>query len=159
MPKTVPWLWFENEAEQAAALYTEVFPDSKITEITHYGPDMGVAEGTVMTVGFTLDGQDFVALNGHSAPTFSEATSFQIQCADQGEIDHYWTHLSDGGEQGQCGWLKDRFGVSWQVVPTMLRAVLDDPDPERGKAVTQAMLHMRKLDIAELRRAADRVRA
>jgi predicted 3-demethylubiquinone-9 3-methyltransferase (glyoxalase superfamily) len=155
MPKTVPCLWFDGQAEQAAELYTATFPNSKVTGMTHYGPDSMGTEGDVMTVEFSLDGQDYLGLNGGPMYTFTEAVSFQILCADQGEIDHYWERLSEGGEQGPCGWLKDRFGLSWQVVPTRLSELLDDPDPDRAQRATQAMLGMRKLDIAELQRAAD----
>ncbi|MGH3567050.1 MAG: VOC family protein, partial [Pseudonocardia sp.] len=129
MPKTVPCLWFDGQAEQAAAHYTTVFPHSKILGMTRYGPDMPGPEGSVLTVTFSLDGQQFVGLNGGPQFTFSEAISFQILCADQDEVDHYWERLSDGGEEGPCGWLKDRFGVSWQVVPTALLDLIDDPDP------------------------------
>lgn len=157
MPKTVPCLWFDGQAEQAAAHYTAVFPDSKVLGVTRYGPDMPGPEGSVMTVNFSLDGQQFVGLNGGPQFTFSEAISFQILCADQDEVDHYWRRLSEGGEEGPCGWLKDRFGVSWQVVPTALLELVDDPDPGRAQRATQAMMGMSKIEIAELRRAADQV--
>ncbi len=155
MPKTIPCLWFDGQAEQAAELYTSVFPDSKVSSVTRYGPGMPGPEGTAMTVEFSLDGQPFLGLNGGPQYTFTEAISFQIPCADQDEVDHYWDRLSAGGEAGPCGWLKDRFGVSWQVVPTALSELLGDPDPGRAKRATEAMLQMKKLDIAELRRAAD----
>jgi predicted 3-demethylubiquinone-9 3-methyltransferase (glyoxalase superfamily) len=159
MPKTVPCLWFDGQAEQAAAHYTAIFPNSKVLGTTRYGPDTPGPEGGVMTVSFSLDGQEYVGLNGGPQFTFSEAISFQILCADQEEVDHYWDRLSDGGEEGPCGWLKDRFGVSWQVVPTALFELIGDPDPARAQRATKAMLGMRKIDIAELQRAADHVPA
>jgi predicted 3-demethylubiquinone-9 3-methyltransferase (glyoxalase superfamily) len=155
MPKTIPCLWFDTEGEAAAEHYTSVFPNSRITGVTRYGPDMPRPEGTVMTVGFVLDGQEYLALNGGLEFTFSEAISFQIGCGSQQEVDHYWTRLSEGGEEGPCGWLKDRFGLSWQVVPDALRELLADPDQGRAQRVTQAMMQMKKIDISELRRAAD----
>jgi predicted 3-demethylubiquinone-9 3-methyltransferase (glyoxalase superfamily) len=156
MPKITSFLWFDGQAEEAAQLYTSVFPNSAITSVARYGSDMPGTEGAVMTVGFTLDGHDYVGLNGGPQFTFTEAVSFQISCADQAEVDHYWNGLiAGGGEESMCGWLKDRFGLSWQVVPTALYELLGDPDPARAQRATQAMLGMRKLDIAELRRAAD----
>jgi predicted 3-demethylubiquinone-9 3-methyltransferase (glyoxalase superfamily) len=155
MPRTIPCLWFDGQAEQAAELYVSVFPDSKILGVTRYGPDTPGPEGAVMTVSFSLDGQEYVGLNGGPQFTFSEAISFQIMCSDQEEVDHYWDSLSEGGEKGPCGWLKDRFGLSWQVVPTILPELLADPDPARAQRATQAMLKMSKLDIAEMLRAAD----
>jgi predicted 3-demethylubiquinone-9 3-methyltransferase (glyoxalase superfamily) len=162
MPKQIPCLWFDGHAEQAAQLYTSVFPNSSIGEITRYGPDMPppMEEGDVLTVDFTLDGQEYTALNGGPQFPFSEAVSFQIMCADQEEADHYWDRLTaDGGEESMCGWLKDRFGVSWQVVPTELMTLIKDPDPGRAQRATQAMLQMRRIDIAEIKRAADQVPA
>jgi predicted 3-demethylubiquinone-9 3-methyltransferase (glyoxalase superfamily) len=160
MPKQIPCLWFDGQAEEAAQLYISVFPNSSIGEITRYGPDMPppMAEGDVLTVSFTLDGQEYVGLNGGPQFTFSEAISFQIMCKDQEEVDHYWDRLTEaGGEEGPCGWLKDRFGVSWQVVPIEMMSLLSDPDPGRAQRATQAMLQMRRIDIAEIRRAADSV--
>ena len=157
MPKQVPCLWFDGQAEEAAAHYTSIFPNSTIGEVTRYGPGMPMPEGTVMTVNFTLDGQEYVGLNGGPGFRFTEAVSFQIMCTGQEEVDHYWTRLSEGGEEGPCGWLKDRFGLSWQVIPTELPALLTDPDPGRAQRATEAMLGMRRIDIAEIRRAADRV--
>jgi len=155
MPKTIPCLWFDGQAEQAAELYISVFPDSKVLGVTRYGRDAAGVEGTVMTVNFSLDGQEYVGLNGGPQFTFSEAISFQIMCADQDEVDHYWTGLIEGGgEEGPCGWLKDRFGVSWQVFPTVLTELLADPDREKSQRVMQAMLQMKKIDIAALERAA-----
>jgi predicted 3-demethylubiquinone-9 3-methyltransferase (glyoxalase superfamily) len=159
MPKTVPCLWFDGQAEQAAAHYTAIFPNSKVLQVTRYGPGMPAPEGSVMTVSFSLDGQEYVGLNGGPQFTFTEAISFQIFCADQDEVDHYWGQLSEGGDEGQCGWLKDRFGVSWQVVPTALFELVGDPDPGRAQRATQAMLGMRKIEIAGLRQAADQVSA
>ena len=155
MPKTIPCLWFDGQAEQAAEHYLTIFPDSKILEVTHYGPASPGVEGAVMTVSFSLDGQEYVGLNGGPQFTFNEAISFQIHCSDQAEVDHYWNKLSDGGEEGPCGWLKDRFGVSWQVVPTALFDLITDPDSERAQRATAAMMQMQKLDVAALQRAAD----
>ena len=161
MPKQIPCLWFDGAAQQAAELYTSVFPNSSIDTITHYGPDMPppMKEGDVLTVEFTLDGQEYVGLNGGPQFPHSEAISFQIRCADQDEVDHYWTRLSEGGEHGPCVWLKDRFGVSWQVVPTRLLELVADPDAARANRAMQAMLGMKRIDIAELERAADAVPA
>jgi predicted 3-demethylubiquinone-9 3-methyltransferase (glyoxalase superfamily) len=159
MPKQIPCLWFDGQAEQAAQHYTSIFPNSSIGEITHYGPDMPEGEGTVMTVSFTLDGQEYTGLNGGPQFPFSEAISFQIMCADQEEADRYWDRLTDGGEESQCGWLKDKFGVSWQVIPTEMLALINDPDPQRAKRATEAMMQMGRLDVAEARRAADGVPA
>lgn len=155
MPKTVPCLWFDGQAEQAAELYTSVFPRSEIISVSRYGPGMPGEEGSVMTVSFSLDGQEYLGLNGGPMYKFSEAVSFQVMCDGQDEVDHYWDRLSEGGEQGPCGWLKDRFGLSWQVVPTALPELLGDPDPARAQRAGQAMLSMGKLDVDGLRRAAD----
>jgi predicted 3-demethylubiquinone-9 3-methyltransferase (glyoxalase superfamily) len=159
MPKQTPCLWFDGQAEAAAAHYIAIFPNSEIVGVTRYGPDGPGQEGAVMTVEFSLDGQHYVGLNGGPQFTFTEAISFYIHCADQDEVDHYWTRLSDGGEEGPCGWLKDRFGVSWQVVPDRLFELISDPDPGRAQRAMQAMMGMRKLVIAELERAADAVPA
>jgi predicted 3-demethylubiquinone-9 3-methyltransferase (glyoxalase superfamily) len=156
MPKITSFLWYDTQAEEAADLYTSVFPNSKITDIARYGEAGPGTPGSVMTVAFELDGQPFVALNGgpqHFA--FNESVSFQIDCGDQNEVDHYWNALSDGGEEGPCGWLKDRFGLSWQVVPVRLVELLTDPDRERAQRATKAMLEMKKIDVAGLERAAD----
>ncbi|MEP6852082.1 MAG: VOC family protein [bacterium] len=155
MDAITPCLWFDTTGEDAARFYTSVFPNSEVGEIARYGSAGPRAEGSVMTVAFTLNGQPFTALNGGPDFSFSEAISFQINCADQDEVDHYWNALSEGGEEGPCGWLKDRFGLSWQVVPTALPELLADSDPQRGQRAMQAMLGMKKLDIGELRRAAD----
>jgi predicted 3-demethylubiquinone-9 3-methyltransferase (glyoxalase superfamily) len=150
----VTCLWFDTQGEDAARFYTSVFPSSKLGEITHYGSAGPRAEGTVMTVAFELMGQEFVALNGGPDFSFNEAISFQILCDDQEEVDRYWETLSEGGEQGPCGWLKDKFGVSWQVVPNALPRLLQDPDAEKSQRVMQAMMGMKKLVIDELERAA-----
>jgi predicted 3-demethylubiquinone-9 3-methyltransferase (glyoxalase superfamily) len=152
--KTKPFLWFDTEAEEAAGFYTSVFPNSRIVVTTHYGPAGPRPEGMVMTVAFELDGNPFVALNGGPNFSFTEAISFVIDCEDQAEVDSYWEKLTDGGEEGPCGWLKDRFGVSWQVVPTALPRLLTQPDPEKAQRVYAAMMEMKKLDIAALEAAA-----
>ena len=155
MKNIVPCLWFDTEGEAAAELYTSVFPNSKILDIAHYGEAGPRSAGTVMTVSFELNGQEFLALNGGPDFTFSEAVSFQVMCEDQDEVDLFWSKLGEGGEHGPCGWLKDRFGLSWQIVPTRLGELLGDPDPARARRAMTAMLGMGKLDIAELERAAD----
>jgi predicted 3-demethylubiquinone-9 3-methyltransferase (glyoxalase superfamily) len=154
-----PCLWFDTEGEDAAKLYTSVFPNSKITDVSHYGSAGPRPEGMVMTVGFELNGQKFVALNGGPDYTFNEAISFQVSCKDQQEVDHYWSKLAEGGEEGPCGWLKDKFGVSWQIVPTALPELLSKTDPETSQRVMEAMLQMKKIDIDELERAAAAVHA
>ena len=154
MPKITPFLWFDTEGEEAAKLYTSLFPNSRILDVTRYGAAGPRPEGTVMTVSFELDGQRLVALNGGPNHTFTEAVSFQIDCETQEEVDMFWSTLSEGGEEGPCGWLKDRFGLSWQVVPQALPRLLGDPDREKSQRVMQAMLKMKKLDVAELERAA-----
>ena len=155
MPQIVPNLWFDTEAEEAAAFYTSVFKNSRIVSVTHYTEAGPRPAGTVLTVEFELDGQRFVGINGGPEFTFDEAVSFQVDCADQAEIDYFWERLTDGGEESQCGWLKDRFGLSWQVVPAAMPELLSDPDTERANRAMAAMLKMRKLDIAALRAAAD----
>ena len=155
MPAITPWLWFDTEGEEAARFYTSVFPNSRILHVSRYGSAGPRPEGTVMTVSFELDGQRLAALNGGPDFTFTEAVSFQVACADQDEVDHYWNALSDGGEEGPCGWLKDRFGLSWQIVPNALPELLGDPDPEKAQRVMAAMLEMKKIEIAELERAAE----
>ena len=154
MQKLTPCLWFDTEGEEAATFYTSVFPNSKILELTHYGSAGPRAEGMVMTVTFELDGQRFIALNGGPDFAFNEAISFQVSCNSQEEVDAFWSKLSEGGEQGPCGWLKDRFGVSWQIVPKRLVELLTDPDQEKAQRVMAAMLKMRKIEIDELERAA-----
>jgi predicted 3-demethylubiquinone-9 3-methyltransferase (glyoxalase superfamily) len=154
MQKLTPCLWFDTEGEEAARFYTSVFPNSKIVDITRYGPAGLRPEGTVMTVSFELDGQKFVALNGGPEFTFNEAISFQVSCETQEEVDAFWSKLSEGGEEGPCGWLKDRYGVSWQVVPTVLSELIGDPDPEKSQRVMRAMLKMKNIEIDALERAA-----
>jgi predicted 3-demethylubiquinone-9 3-methyltransferase (glyoxalase superfamily) len=154
MSSISPCLWFDTQAEEAANYYTSVFPNSRILEVQHYGSAGPRDEGMVMVVDFELDGQRFIALNGGPEFTFSEAISFEVGCADQAEVDRYWETLSEGGEQGPCGWLKDRYGVSWQIVPRRLNELLADPDREKAQRVMAAMLQMRKIDVAELERAA-----
>ncbi len=153
--KITPNLWFDAGAEQAAGFYTSVFNNSRIVNVMHYTEAGPGPAGTVMTVEFELDGQRFVGINGGPEFTFSEAVSFQINCETQDEVDYFWERLSAGGSEGPCGWLKDRYGLSWQVVPTGIEELFTDPDPERARRAMQAMLGMGKLDIAALRRAAD----
>jgi predicted 3-demethylubiquinone-9 3-methyltransferase (glyoxalase superfamily) len=154
MQKITPFLWFDTQGEDAARFYTSVFPNSKIGEIARYGSAGPRPEGTVMTVSFELDGQRFVALNGGPEFTFSEAVSFLVNCDTQDEVDSYWSALSEGGEEGPCGWLKDKFGLSWQIVPNRLPELLADPDRERAQRVMEAMLKMKKIEVDELERAA-----
>ena len=157
--RIVPNLWFDTEAEEAAGFYTSIFENSRIVNVTRYteaGPRLA---GTVMTVEWELDGQRFVGINGGPEFSFTEAVSFEISCETQEEVDYYWERLTDGGEEGPCGWLKDRYGLSWQVVPTGMVELLNDPDSERAARAMKAMLGMRKLDIAALRSAADGVPA
>ncbi len=159
MNEITPCLWFDTEGEEAAKFYTSVFPSSKIKKITHYGSAGPRREGTVMTVEFELDGEPFVALNGGADFTFNEAISFQVFCETQDEVDAYWDTLAEGGEEGPCGWLKDKFGVSWQIIPKALPKLLSDPDIEKAQRVMAAMLEMKKIDIDELERAAEKVAA
>ena len=154
MQKITPCLWFDTEAEEAASFYTSVFPNSKIGDVSRYGSAGPRPEGSVMTVSFELDGQEFVALNGGPDFTFSEAISFQVSCADQEEVDRFWSTLSEGGEEGPCGWLKDRFGLSWQIIPKALPELLADPDREKSQRVMKAMLEMGKIEIDALEQAA-----
>jgi len=154
MDRFITCLWFDDRGEEAARFYTSVFPNSKLGEIARYGSAGPRPEGMVMTVAFELNGQKFVALNGGPHFTFNEAISFQVMCADQDEVDKYWSVLSEGGEEGPCGWLKDRFGLSWQIVPVRLPELLGDPDAERAQRVMAAMLEMKKIEIGELERAA-----
>ncbi|NKX50396.1 VOC family protein, partial [Arthrobacter deserti] len=144
-----------TEAEEAAEFYTSVFDNSRILEVTRYGPDGPGPEGRVITVSFELVGREYVALNGGPQSAFTEAVSFQVPCTSQDEVDKYWTALSDGGEEGRCGWVKDRFGLSWQVMPTVLPELLGGQDTARSQRAMQAMLQMKKLDIAALQRAYD----
>ena len=155
MEKITPCLWFDHQAEEAAAFYVSMFPDSRIVDVTRYSDAFADRAGEVLTVEFDLGGRRFTALNGGPQFSFTEAVSFQIDCADQAEVDFLWDALTAGGEESQCGWLKDRYGVSWQVVPAELAQLLGDPDPGRASRATEAMLRMKKIDIDEVRRAAD----
>jgi predicted 3-demethylubiquinone-9 3-methyltransferase (glyoxalase superfamily) len=154
MKKITPWLWFDTEGEEAANFYVSIFKNSRIIDISRYGDAGPRPAGTVMTVSFELDGQEFVALNGGPEFSFTEAVSFQVSCETQDEVDEFWERLSEGGEPSQCGWLKDRFGLSWQIVPAGLEEVLGGPDPESAQRAMTAMLGMSKLDIEALRAAA-----
>jgi predicted 3-demethylubiquinone-9 3-methyltransferase (glyoxalase superfamily) len=154
MQKITPCLWFDTQGEDAARFYTSVFPNSRMVDIARYGAAGPRPEGTVMTVSFELDGQEFVALNGGPEFTFNEAISFQVNCETQDQVDTFWSKLSEGGEEGPCGWLKDRYGVSWQIVPTVLPELLGDPDREKSQRVMRAMLGMKKIEIDALQRAA-----
>ncbi|MFZ5879004.1 MAG: VOC family protein [Chloroflexota bacterium] len=153
MQKITPFLWFDNQAEEAVNFYTSVFKNSKILSIARYGEAGPGPAGAVMTANFELNGQEFVALNGGPVFKFTEAISFVVNCETQAEVDHYWEKLSEGGEKSRCGWLKDKFGLSWQIVPTVLGELMGDSDPERAKRVALAMLEMDKLDIGLLRAA------
>ncbi len=155
MQKITPFLWFDNQAEEAIAFYTSIFPNSRIGSVTRYGDEGPGPKGTVMSGTFVLDGQEFMALNGGPVFTFSPAISFFVSCETQEEIDRLWEKLAEGGEVEQCGWLKDKFSVSWQIVPSILGTLLQDPDPEKARRVTQAMLRMVKLDILGLQHAYD----
>jgi predicted 3-demethylubiquinone-9 3-methyltransferase (glyoxalase superfamily) len=152
--KITPNLWFDTVAEEAANFYVEIFENSKILNVARYPEGSPGPAGEVMTVEFELDGVKFVGINGGPQFTFDEAVSFQISCKDQDEVDYFWEKLTDGGEESMCGWLEDRYGLSWQVVPEGMEAVFNDPDPERAQRAMQAMMAMRKLDIGALRAAA-----
>lgn len=157
MKGITPNLWFDRQAEEAARFYVSVFPKSRIGRITYYGESAaqmsGLPKGTVLTVDFEINGEPFVALNGGPMFKFSEAISFIVNCESQEEVDRYWNKLLEGGQESECGWLKDRYGLSWQIVPTELNDMLADADPERSERVMTAMLKMKKLDLGELRRA------
>ena len=156
MPRITPFLWFDTEAEEAAEFYCSIFPNSKITGVSHYSDAGPQPAGSVMTVSFVLDGQELTALNGGPYFKLTEAFSLSISCADQDEVDHYWDKVTaDGGEESQCGWLKDRYGLSWQVVPVGMNERINDPDPVRSERAMRAMLGMKKLDLAALQAAAD----
>ena len=161
MSKVTPCLWFDGQAEEAAAFYTSIFPDSRIDQVNRApGDTPSGPEGSVLTVDFTIAGEPFIALNGGPDFTFNEAISFSIDCEDQAEVDRYWEALVEGGgEYSVCGWLKDRFGVSWQVVPKILPELMNGPDRARAKRALDAMLKMTKLDVAKIREAADAVPA
>jgi predicted 3-demethylubiquinone-9 3-methyltransferase (glyoxalase superfamily) len=157
--KITSFLWFDNQAEEAAKFYTSVFKNSKIENVTRYDEEgskvSGRPKGSLMTVPFQIEGQEFVALNGGPMFKFTEAISFIVNCETQKEVDYYWEKLSAGGEEVQCGWLKDRFGLSWQVVPTVLTEMLQDKDPQKAQRVMAAMLKMKKIEIADLKKAYD----
>ena len=155
MPTITPNLWFDTQGEEAAEFYCSIFPNSKITNVTHYGEAGPRPAGTVLTVDFVLDGQEYTAINGGPEFTFTAAISLLVNCADQEEVDYYWEKLTDGGQEVQCGWLKDRYGLSWQVSPVGMYDLLNDPDPKRAERAMRAMLGMKKLDLAALHAAAD----
>lgn len=155
MPRITPNLWFETQALEAAEFYVSVFPNSSVTGVLCYTDASPCPAGTVLTVNFLLDGQEYAGINGGPMFTFDEAISFLINCADQDEINYYWAKLTDGGEESQCGWLKDRYGVSWQIVPEGWVEMLQDGDPARAARATAAMLQMKKIDIAAINTAAD----
>lgn len=157
MQKITTFLWYDQQAEEAAKFYCSIFKNSKVGTISRYGSEgkdiHGKEAGSVMAVEFELDGQRFAALNGGPQFKFSEAISFQVHCDDQAEVDYFWSKLSKGGEEGPCGWLKDKYGLSWQIVPEILFAMLTDPDQTKSQRVTKAFLQMKKFDIAALERA------
>ena len=157
MQKITPFLWFDNQAEEAVNFYTSLFKNSKIVNVARYDEAGAMAsgrpKGSVMTVTFQIDGQEFIALNGGPVFKFTEAISFFVNCETQEEVDELWNKLTEGGEEGQCGWLKDRFGLSWQIAPTALGEMLADPDPAKAQRVMKAMLQMKKIDIAKLKQA------
>ncbi|SFF40873.1 Glyoxalase superfamily enzyme, possibly 3-demethylubiquinone-9 3-methyltransferase [Actinacidiphila alni] len=155
MPRITPNLWFDTQSREAAEFYISVFPNSRITAVTYYGEAGPREAGTVLTVSFELDGQPFLAIDGGPEFTFTEAVSFEVECADQDEIDYYWTRLSEGGSEGPCGWLKDKYGLSWQVAPAGMAELLNDPDTARGQRAMKAMFGMKKIDLAALLAAAD----
>lgn len=156
MPKLTPCLWFDNNAGEAADVYCAIFPNSKVKHTSYYGDGMPLPKGTVLTVEFELDGKPFTGLNGGPMFPFTEAVSFQIDCKDQAEVDHYWDALTaEGGKPGQCGWLKDRFGLSWQVVPRGFVEIMNSDDGAGKQRAVTAMMGMTKLDVGELRRAFD----
>jgi predicted 3-demethylubiquinone-9 3-methyltransferase (glyoxalase superfamily) len=153
MPKITPFLWFDNQAEEAARFYVSIFKNSKIVKISRYGDAGPGPKGSVMTVVFQLDGHEFIALNGGPHFKFTEAVSFSVDCKTQPEVDEFWEKLSAGGEEGPCGWLKDKYGLSWQINPAILGEMLADPDPQKSRRVMEAMLKMKKIDIQGLRQA------
>jgi predicted 3-demethylubiquinone-9 3-methyltransferase (glyoxalase superfamily) len=155
MPRITPFLWFDNQAEEAVAFYTSIFDNSRLTNASRYPEGSPGPAGSVMVAAFELDGQPFIALNGGPVFRFTEAVSFVVNCETQDEVDYYWDRLSDGGEESQCGWLKDRYGLSWQITPTVLSELFARSDPAAAGRVMQAMLKMQKIDIATLQRAAE----
>lgn len=155
MPKISPFLWFDNQAEEAATFYVSLFPNSRVLEVSRYGEAGPGPAGSVMVVRFELDGNEFLALNGGPEHySFDESVSFFIECDTEEELDHYWSALTEGGEEIACGWLKDRYGLRWQVVPSEMSALLGDPDRERAKRAMEAMMQMKKLDIRVMKAAA-----
>ena len=155
MQKITPFLWFDNQAEEAMKFYVSIFKNSKVVAVTRYGETGPGPKGSVMTAKFELNGQEFVALNGGPHFKFTEAVSFVVNCDDQAEIDEYWEKLSAGGQKSRCGWLKDKFGLSWQVVPAILPELIDDKDPAKADRVMQAIMRMDKLDIKTLQEASE----
>jgi len=153
MQKITPFLWFDGQAEEAAVFYASIFPRSRIVSIARYGEAGPGPKGSVMTVEFELDGQEFIALNGGPQFKFTEAISFSVDCKTQGEVDRFWEKLSEGGAEGPCGWLKDKYGLSWQINPTVLGEMLNDRDPKKSRRVMEAMLQMKKIDIKGLKQA------
>jgi predicted 3-demethylubiquinone-9 3-methyltransferase (glyoxalase superfamily) len=153
MQKITPCLWFDDQAEEAVRFYTSIFKNSRINKVTHYGEGGPRPKGSVLTVSFELDGQEFLALNGGPHFKFTEAVSFIVNCKTQKEVDRMWEKLSEGGQEVQCGWVKDKYGLSWQIVPTVLAKLMSDPEPGRPEKVFQAMMRMKKLDIKELKKA------
>lgn len=161
MQKITPFLWFDDQAEEAVKFYTAIFKNSKIQSVTRYdeagAKAAGRPKGSVMVMSFQLEGQEFTALNGGPIFKFTEAISFVVNCETQEEVDHFWNKLSEGGEEVQCGWLKDKFGLSWQIVPTVLGELLGDKDPSKAQHVMEAMLKMKKIDIEGLKKAYEQV--
>jgi predicted 3-demethylubiquinone-9 3-methyltransferase (glyoxalase superfamily) len=153
MQKITPFLWFDNQAEEAANFYVSIFKNSKILSISRYGEAGPGPKGGAMTVVFQLDGEEFIALNGGPTFKFTEAISFVVNCETQQEVDEFWEKLSQDGEESRCGWLKDKYGLSWQIVPTILGKMMTDPDPQKSKRVMEAMLKMKKIVIDDLKRA------
>ena len=153
MSRITPFLWFDNQAEEAVNFYASIFPHAEIGKVTRYGDAGPGAKGSVMTIEFALDGQPLIALNGGPHFKFTEAISLSVACKSQEEVDRYWSRLSQGGEEGPCGWLKDKYGLSWQVNPTILGEMLGDPDPAKAKRVMEAMMKMKKIDIETLKKA------
>jgi len=153
MQKITPFLWFDNNAEEAMNFYTSIFPNSKIESVSRYPEGAPVPAGTVMSAAFELLGQEFMVLNGGPQYKFNEAVSFFVSCNTQEEVDSLWNQLTDGGEEGPCGWLKDKFGLSWQIIPTILGELMGDPDPVKAQNVMQAMFQMKKIDSAKLKQA------
>ena len=155
MPKIIPNLWFDTEGEEAAEFYCSIFPNSKITNVSHYGDAGPRPAGTVLTVDFVLDGHEFTAINGGPEFRFTEAVSLLVECDDQEEVDYYWDKLTEGGQEVQCGWLKDKYGFSWQIVPKGFNEIMNDPDKSKADRAMRAMFSMKKLDIAALQAAAE----